>query len=292
MRGRRLILSVVTVGLSALVLCPALNADTWAYWRFEDGSSTTTAIDSAAGGNDGTISGASYTGSGAWDPVPQTGASNNNALSFDGSDDYVSATVSDHANFTSDTLTVEAFFTPQDTTPSKQGLVTKFDNGGGQVSEQSWALHIGNNNAPTSPMFSVRESDGDLHNAVLDASIEVGQTYAVAGVLDATGGSGEISIHLKEQGGDWVSASSTFSDWEGMQQTDTDVRVGSFGSGSASDYLWFADGTIDEARISGEALSEGEMLATPEPGTTTLALLAAGFAGMLIWRRRKDRPLS
>jgi len=50
-----------------------------AYWKFDEGSGTT-AADSSGNGNDGTITGATWTTSSAWGDY---------ALSFDGADDYV-----------------------------------------------------------------------------------------------------------------------------------------------------------------------------------------------------------
>ena len=37
----------------------------------------------------------------------------------------------------------------------------------------------------------------------------------------------------------------------------------------------------------GSAIQAGQTTATPEPGTFGLALLAAGAAGVLAWRKRK-----
>jgi hypothetical protein len=57
--------------------------------------------------------------------------------------------------------------------------------------------------------------------------------------------------------------------------------------GGASDPYYIGD--MDEVRFSSGALDESELLATPEPGTTCLAILAAAAGVFAVWRKKRKQ---
>ena len=115
--GRRQRRWVVLAGLIFLVVSP-MEAATVAYYRFENGTANTAAsgtnsiLDSSGNGLNGTpVNGPVYTSNVPVNPVPQTGATNNLSMQFNGIDQRISIPDSPQFQLTH-SLTLEAYIDP------------------------------------------------------------------------------------------------------------------------------------------------------------------------------------
>ena len=84
--------------------------------------------------------------------------------------------------------------------------------------------------------------------------------------------------------GAWTTDTHTLSDFGTLQNSGEGGNL-LFARENAGDYF---RGVLDEVRYSSGALSQGELLCSPEPASASLALLAAGV-GALVARRRKKK---
>jgi len=281
--------------LALLVISGTANANTMAHWQFEEG----TAGVSYGGGQDDWYQDSSGNGnhlSNWWADssptatsdtpfanVPQTGASNNLALHFDGGDDLYThgGKMIDSYSFNSG-WTIEASF--------KADVI-------------GWSGIIGKDgfnpdNAWGAPQFSmkIRGSDGKLetffvddtgrfHSILSQNAINTAQWYSVAATYDNS----EFKVYIKgENDADYILQESFFV--VGLNDEPTGVnlnlepgRVWTVGRGMWNNNVAdFFTGAIDEVRISDTALAPNQFTAIPEPAT----MIILGLGSMIAMRRK------
>ena len=268
--------SMITVmGVVAVLLAGTAQANTiegQGVWLFDEGQGLTTA-DSSGNGNNGTL----VNGPGWTTDTPFTYAGNH-ALSFDGTNDYVSVPDSASLDVTG-AITVEAWLKPNTVSASAdwRAVVYKLhasgtDKGGyGLIAETD-----------QSAVYFFTESGGV---AFAGADLTLDAWNHVAGTLDATGYMAlYVNGVLKDSG---IVGTAYL-----PHQTDRPLYIGGNPDNDGFAPYEFA-GNIDEVRILSRALSAGEVLSdyqhsiVPEPGT--LVLLAAGGLTALAaaWIRRR-----
>lgn len=272
MRGRNLV--VVTLLVLFSVLCALggqARADTVAYWRFEDPNS----FNDSVGENHLTNSGVSTSEGGLWDPVPQTDDRNYQKAYFDGSSSASAANIDAWWN---STFTIEAMVRPSNT--ATQPLVSVREPFG----KSSWSFNLDASGTTTKARLQVWDESGSPSGAVLDGlTIESDKTYALAAVFDD--GSDEITLYGRERNStSWTSETETLVGFGGLQNSNADLMIGEDNLESENQYL---TGYMDEIRFSDTTLEESQLLATPEPGTTCLAILAAGAGVFAVWRKKR-----
>jgi hypothetical protein len=214
-----------------------------AYWKFDEGSGTTTA-DSSGNGNTGTLTGS---------PVPAwTAGYRQNALSFDGTQNYVS--VPHTAALNAYPITVTAWFKTSVTT-SAQSIVNKY------VSASMNGYNVFLYNGGLCAWYF---TNGTTNNAIYDSSsggnctLSPGVTvnnntwHHVAFVVDTVAnGGGKLYVD---------GALKATRNWTGSAGATTTTQGISIGRYTGSGGTPYFPGLIDEVRIYGRALSAAEVL--------------------------------
>lgn len=272
----------------ALIVCASteiLPAAVIGYWRFED----TPGITADSSGNGRTLTGTgsptSYalpgSGAGSTFPgiIPQTSENNLKGIQFSGSNRY---TTSDVTDWTSNTLTVEAFINGSDfgTNTSNKSIAGHWNSTGNQ---RSWLVTAGNNvNSPLSFLYSTLGSDTVTVASTLNLSPNIDYYVAVT-VNMADASSNGITFYVKDltNNGPLLSQGVTHTA-ASLFNANTALSIGATSQPSSP-----FTGIIDEVRISNTKLAASELLITaiPEPGTYAVALL--GLAGYAWWKRRR-----
>ena len=274
-----------------LALAGAVEAQTVAYWRFEErpagqefpapttngGPDSGLATDSSGNGNTlRTFSGGTnpvYSASVAGPVV--NGAANNSSLDFSPNEDLYTTTPNTLNAKLFNQFTLEASFNVNN--------VTRFH---GLVGKDSKPLAT----SPLAPLqLKVRDDSDKLQIEILDAAgnaaqvqsinpITPGQWYQAAAVNDGT----NLSLYLNSGDGAGYVLQGSVPVTGGLYSNDATWTVGrGFFNNAITDWT---DGLIDEVRISDVALSPSQFLvAVPEPG----ALGLLGAAGLLALRRRR-----
>ena len=280
-------LSMVAALVLLCGLASGLQANTISYWRFEGDLN-----DSVGGHHITNNSGVGFTESGLWNPVPNpdgnvtNGDQNSDAADFGGTDVFNYAYADDSDDWTqSGGFTIEAMVNVSGfTEDSPETLVSHWNS---LDQEKSWVFEI---NDADAPQLRLSGNSGDAVAAfsASEFSLETGKTYALAAAFDGS----EVTFFGKEKG----------VTYDGKQYLKSDpVDVSSIGIlNNASEELFFGmtgdssnafGGTMDEVRFSSGALGEADLLATPEPATTCLALAAAAAGVFAVWRKkRKENP--
>lgn len=211
--------------VAALVLVGTAGAETGLVgeWHF-DGD----AQDSSGNGNHGTVYGATFV----------EGISGQ-ALSFDGSNDYVS--VPDAPSFTVSEVTVEAWIKPDNTV--FQGIVTNHANG--VDADGSWVLYKSDK-----VCFIIFTNTGEQLPAC-GGSISASSWYHIVGTWSSSSGS---KIYLNGVNVGTVTTSGTLPD------PINPVEIGRYHVYNPPNQYWF-DGIIDEVRIYNRSLSAEEIKA-------------------------------
>lgn len=217
--------------------------------------------------------------------IPQTGASNGRVLSFFGSDDIEGT----DAKFQVSSFTIEGYFSFNNTGASTQYFASRWR---GSDGNRSFGIGIADNNgtgsASANTLFAILSEDGDSTTVVASGLPELatdtvyyfGMSYA-----DATTGNDTV-FYLQDitNGGALLSNNVDSGIDTNNVGTNSEFRLGGISSddgGSPSNTL---GGRLDEIRLSNVVLSESELLAVPEPGSTVLLL---GTLGLLAVRRRR-----
>ncbi len=214
------------------------TANLVARWHMDEGTGSSIG-DSSANSNTGTITGASWVGSdgGAWYDRSDVGFSTGDSISFDGND-FI--TVADDNTLDLSYVTIEAWIRTGGDVATLQYLVSKWDQGGNNM---SYALAVSGGNF----LFQTTSdgSSGTVNNFSY-GPITANTWYHVSAVSDGT----NKSIYIN---GD----NSSSAGWVNTLFTGTSVLI--FGDRfSGGDYF---TGTIDEVSIYSQAQSAAEILA-------------------------------
>ena len=207
------------------------------YWRFEEGSGTTTA-DSSGNNLTGTLLNGP-----PWVTPGQVGSG---ALNFDGANDRVSIGNPALLQITGP-MTLSAWAFP-DTISQGGRIVTKCD----VVPHRGWGLGVNNNNTWA---FEVA-SDPSTLVALTVPGVLIGDWTHVAGVYDPNDMINGPIMKLYING----VLAGTLTGFVPSAQTDTGVDVG-IGARFDGTVRW--DGNIDEVRVYARALSDAEVAALP-----------------------------
>lgn len=254
---------MVSNTLSQIILClsipawaglahAAVDASLIGWWKFDDGSGSTIAVDAGGNGNDGTL--VNMDPSADW----VAGEVGSGALDFDGIDDYVdcgNAAVFDVTN----ALTVSAWVRPADVT-SYQMIVSKRY---GAFVNVPFDLHLSNNNA------RMLIHDGTNNNAAQSlGGITADNWHHVAAVYDGT----TMTVYANGIPGTPVART------DPLPINTRPVIIGRRADGAFDHFA----GAIDDVRIYNRALSAAEIMALSqqeEPGdfvTLTLNVTPGG----------------
>lgn len=285
----RLTWCVLCVVFCALI-CSQADAETIGYWRYE--SDLTADSDSDFGPYDGTnynpavgnpgVESGSDSGSGLWDPIPNPDEDasevNTSYGVFDGGD-YV------YTNETGSTWEPASGFTIE--------AMTRFGEGGlagesalvshwreGVSGEESWQFGLTADEKPYLKLGGLTDPIvPDTSSSI--QSLSANTVYALAASWDS---SGEVNLYSKAKGANsWDKYTVANSGITSLVNASTaELVMGAETDGNSH----FFTGDMDEVRFSSEALGEAELLATPEPGTTCLALVAAAAGVFAVWRKK------
>ncbi len=225
----------------ALQAKPALSQDLVGHWSFDEDAGTTVP-DHSGQGNTGTATGG---------PAGTTGQLGR-ALSFDGSDDYVS--VADANSLDQTTAMTVAFWAKPNSESGTDALVLKWNE---SSSQQSWAVQVfdgGSSILVHTPTSNSDDSTSGTYN--LSASEwQAGSWKHVAFIFDGagSGNAGRLKLYLD---GTQVSLTSFSGTVPSSLNTSTaNLEIGGF-STVAGRYF---DGTIDDVRMYSRTLSADEI---------------------------------
>ena len=235
----------------------ATAADLAAAWQFDEGAGTTT-TDATDNGNDGTINGATWTGS------SRTGDA---ALSFDGTNDYVQTTNTTLDLSTATNFTLSAWFQTDTTTGAHhilwQGVSTQNgwgDPGDNTPTSSEMNLTVGRYDANDKITFFLGYDVNDANSIDITSASNFTDTagwhHAVVVVTDLGGGTLQADLYI-----DGVHEGSDTGTQIDRSQWDSDLRVGSPGASTR-----YFDGMIDEVGIYDRALTPAEIAALYSTG--------------------------
>ncbi len=114
-------------------------------------------------------------------------------------------------------------------------------------------------------------------------TIAMNTDYFVAGTFKhaTLGNNGEVKFYIKNLETDtWQTSSTINHSITGLNDPTADFNIGCYNNLSEK-----FPGLIDEVRWTDTVLSQGDLLAVPEP--STIVLLASGLLGLLLLRRRR-----
>lgn len=282
------------------------EAQTVAYWRFEEGApdqefvppptnggpGSGVAVDSA-GGDDNLRTFANFTNpvyraNVPFNPVPRTGQPNNLSLDFNPNEDlYSEGAPINNRQFNQFTIEASVRFDDLDgwqTFLGKDGF--QFANSDANLA--SLYFQLANDQANQDKVaFKVHQADGAFIDVYTQQPVQAGQWYNFAAILSNNGDPGNpdaqtLSLYMYDpSGGQYVlQESKPFVGPMGHQDRTWTVGRGMYAN-NPGDWI---DGQVDEVRISDVALPTSQLLAVvPEP--TALGLM--GVAGLLALRRRR-----
>lgn len=276
---KRQIVRVLSTGLLFAVCCGKVDASVIGYWRFEEGSGTTS-VDSSGNGNIASLSnGAQFVNDVGANPIPLTGLTNNFSLGLGGSK-YAEVGPSGILAPTT-AITVEAWVNRQTAGTLDAGIVGRQY---GTDNKNSYNLFTRTNQ--TSVGFEITNSSGGTAAAeVFSSPFELDRWYHVAGVYDGS----EIRLYIDGV----LKANTSFSGDIGYARENR-VLIGVDNEGTAFNPQYFFPGFIDEVRINDAALSTDQFLnANPVPEPATIAVWSiVGLCGVGYGLRRKMRKTS
>ena len=243
-----------------------------AYYRLNQGTAggtntgLTTAPDSA-GSNDGTLTNFALSGTTSNWVDGASVAKLNNALSLDGTDDYVALGTIASAPTGDGARTVEFWLKTSDTAT---GSVKKVFAYGGTGQYERFSVGIENGD------IGVESNNSEV---VWDTAVNDGSWHHIAVSYPGSGGIGASSVYV-----DGTKITTEKSNWQGSQALATvnsDAYIGSLDSSSL-----FLDGTVDELRVWNTARSQTDIqnnkdteLVGTETGLIAYYRLNQGTAG-------------
>ncbi len=269
------------------------SGSTVGYWRFERSQGYASDVGGncltlTRGDGNNTITDepteATLPGSGAGahfgDPIPQTGASNAYAASFDGSNHFRHA---DDGRFAVSDFTIEAYVRKAGT--ATQAIASQYYNSG-DADERSWMLFVRNETGygdENRKLELALSDDGTSASTItINSGLDImtGTDYFIAVSFDESNQAGGVTFYVKNLETDtWQTATL------GHGIDSLHDSAGNFNIGAASNDTIGWDGLIDEVRLSNVVLGQDDMLASiPEPATMALLILGLPF----VLRRRKE----
>ena len=213
------------------------------YWKFDDGSGNSIALDGSGNENNGTLINMNTTGnsSSGWSTDCKSGS----CLIFDGVNDYVN--VSDSNVFTTgNKITVSAWVKFNSLSTSGQTIVIK----SGASGDRSW--HLRKDEGPNIMNFWV-SSDGtgtDVAQAYSTDTVTINMWYHVVGVYDGS----YVTVYLNGTAGTPVAMSGN------IYNSVSNLVIGSVDP--AVDANHYLNGIIDDVKIWNRVLSATEINAT------------------------------
>ncbi|MGA2584805.1 MAG: LamG domain-containing protein [Tepidisphaeraceae bacterium] len=273
----------ISFGLFVLFLAvvnTAANGDVVRYYRFEtnngapvsNGETMTVADDSSGNGLNGTVFGSpTYVTTPFPSPVPQTGATNQYAMSCGTGNGVLlsGATVP----ILAPTFTVEAYFDITSINPNTGDTKAILRVGAGGTDANPFSLELlnaqGENGNGTNDLLMEMSNDGlELY----DFDLLSNTNYFVAATYDGSIASLYVNGNLVD--------SSSFTGFTGSGTIDAAIGNDPTGNGAAF------QGYLDEVRISNTVLSASQFLdAVPEPAS--ISILGLGSLALLGRRGRR-----
>ncbi|GEM_PF-1003851 len=215
------------------------------YWSFDEGYGTT-AHDEGFGGNDGTISGATW--------KDKSGCVSGKCLEFDGVDDYID--IGD-INLTQDKITVAAWVrfdkvpVNGESSETRKGIVSKYD---AANNKREFFLGLGNANNGliddgSALVWNVQENNSsfDLNNKMLSVTNFSANTWYYVVATFLSGNKMEIWVNGKLDSSKVINVATDFTN------TDTPFLIG-----DGADNMKL-DGSIDEVKIYNYVRSEDQI---------------------------------
>ncbi len=284
-RGFVGVIFVVAVAAIALAFVGAAEADTIGYWRFEDSpgfleDSGLNDLDLSTGGSpvptQSTLPTPPATGPGLKfdDPIPQTGDANAKAASFAGAGRLTHA---DASAFEVSDFTIEAYI-HNATTSNVRWIAGQWLYPG----QRSWQFGIHQDDMLISWLS---DSGSDFLAPYSDIIIDRNKDYYVAMSFDEDG---DLTYYAQNLTDGFAMQTETVSHTvESLHNSTADFVIGqgTYEGVRGGDFI----GLIDEVRLSNTVLSEGELLAVPEPSSLVLLGLGGLSLAAYAWRRRRRR---
>jgi hypothetical protein len=281
-------LTAAALLFAASLLATSARAETIGYWRFESGA---TEAQNAVSGSYTLVKTGNGTVTGSLGDIPatipQTGAANTGAISFNGTTGLVTTETGDDADaFRSTTFTLEMFITPGSLATNQllAGVFTATAN------QRSWGIML---HTDATIGLALGDSGGkspDTSNYPRTAfTFATGKTWYIAISVDITDTSASgITFYIKNltDGGAPVTESFTHS-YTSLYASGAGFSIGSQGNGTSSGFT----GIIDEVRYSNTRLEPDQLLINtpniPEPAAAPLLL--ATLSGLLVLVARSRR---
>lgn len=186
---------------------------------------------------------------------------------------------------------MEAIVSPSDA--GRQTIV----NHGTLYKGRSWSFDLCVSDKNRYPRLRVWDTDKNMASAVFDGSngydpfpIKTGETYSLAAVFDSP--NNEITLYGSQKGvnNGYKSTTVALESLGPLKDSSDSLTIGIQGQSREWIEAYPMAGDMDEVRFSSGALSESDLLmATPEPGTTCLAILAAAAGVFAVWRKKRKQ---
>ncbi|MCK5852396.1 hypothetical protein KAH27_05125 [bacterium] len=260
---------IITLSLAVIILCLSANAETLAYWRFEEGSNGSTHtnnldgyyVDSSGNGND--LSSWYYPAPVPHVPIatiPLSGVTNEIALNFckRRAYDYPSIMCIKTQSKPIDSYDLTAAFTIECATKTlTRGWNTVLNKEGKPTAEANSPFKIlYRDNPPYRIECDYIDAGGNIRVLQSTFDYEFDKWYWLAVVTDGT----DVKLYIKEEGDANYDLEATVAGGSGLYNSEAawTIACGSWAGGDTKDALY---GSVDEVRICDTALDTNQFLA-------------------------------